>query len=91
MGSFALLQASLLVNFSLFLSTSRTREIGQVSKFGDHLKWNPRARQYLTGLINEGWRGVAKEARCLMYMWDAIRFEAHQPSTGGVRGDWIVC
>jgi hypothetical protein len=62
-----------------------------VSKLGNDLKWNPRAPECLTGLINEGYGGIAKETRCLMDMRDAIGFKTHYPGAGCICGNCIVC
>ena len=48
------------------------------------------APQCLTGLINEIWRGVAKETRGLMDVWDAIGLETHQPGAGCICSNRII-
>jgi hypothetical protein len=67
------------------------REIGQPSKLGNHLKWNLRAPHCLTRLVNEIWRGVAKEMGCVMDVRDTIRFKAHKPGAGCICSKRIVC
>jgi hypothetical protein len=62
-----------------------------VSKLGNDLKWNLRAPECLTGLINEGYGGIAKETRGLMDMRDAIGLKAHQPGAGCIGSNRIIC